>query len=131
MPALTKTQEFLDTQTALARWYALERTQPAAIELRDDVRFFNKLAAEVRKITVTEEQASQTAEQAVRQFFSEGLAAGEVLDIFAVADKDHPEISVLSDEFSTQSPSHGSLDLVHFGGVREHSQCRFGDASSK
>ena len=47
-----KTQEFLDTHTALARWYALARTQPAAIELRDDIGFFNKLAAEVRKITV-------------------------------------------------------------------------------
>jgi hypothetical protein len=35
----------------------------------------------------------------VRQFFSEGLAAGEVLDIFGIADKNRPEISVLSDEF--------------------------------
>jgi len=93
------TQQFLDTHTALARWYALARTQPAATELRDDVRFFNKLAAEVRKITLPDAQASQAAEQAVRQFFSEGLAAGEVLDIFGIADKDRPEISVLSDEF--------------------------------
>ena len=44
-------------------------------------------------------QASHAAEQAVRQFFSEGLAAGEVIDIFGIADKDRPEISVLSDEF--------------------------------
>ena len=34
----------------------------------------------------------------MRQFFSEGLA-GEVVDIFGIADKDRPEISVLSDEF--------------------------------
>jgi type I restriction enzyme R subunit len=94
-----KTQEFLDTQAALARWYALARTQPAAIELRDDVGFFNKLAAETRKIAVPDAQASPAAEQAVRQFFSEGLAAGEVLDIFGLADKDRPEISVLSDDF--------------------------------
>ena len=30
---------------------------------------------------------------------SEGLAAGEIVDVLAVADKDRPEISVLSDEF--------------------------------
>jgi len=30
---------------------------------------------------------------------SEGLAAGEVIDVLAVADRDRPEISVLSDEF--------------------------------
>jgi type I restriction enzyme, R subunit len=94
-----KAQEFLDVHAALARWYALARTQQAAIELRDDVGFFNKLAAEVRKITVPQSQASQAAEQAVRQFFSEGLAAGEVLDVFGIAGRDRPEISVLSDEF--------------------------------
>jgi type I restriction enzyme R subunit len=30
---------------------------------------------------------------------SEGLAAGEVIDVLAVADRDRPEISVLSDDF--------------------------------
>ena len=30
---------------------------------------------------------------------SEGLAAGEIVDVLAVADEDRPEISVLSDEF--------------------------------
>jgi type I restriction enzyme R subunit len=94
-----KTQEFLDSQATLARWYALARTDKAAIELRDDIGFFNKVAAEVRKVTVPDAQASPAAEQAVRQFFSEGLAAGDVIDIFGVADKDRPEISVLSDEF--------------------------------
>lgn len=94
-----KAQGFLDVHAALTRWYALASTQPAAIELRDDIGFFNKLAAEVRKITVPQAQASQAAEQAVRQFFSDGLAAGEVLDVLEMAEKDRPEISVLSDEF--------------------------------
>ena len=53
----------------------------------------------VPRFTVTDVQASHAAEQAVRQFFSEGLAAGDVIDIFGIADKDRPEISVLSDEF--------------------------------
>jgi type I restriction enzyme R subunit len=94
-----RTLEFLDAQTALASWYALARTQPAAIELREEVGFFNKLAAELRKITTPAAQASQAAEQAVRQFMSEGLAAGEIVDVLAVAEQDRPEISVLSDEF--------------------------------
>jgi type I restriction enzyme R subunit len=94
-----RTREFLDAQAALVSWYTLARTQPAAIELRDEVGFFNKLAAELRKITSPDAQASPAAEQAVRQFMSEGLAAGEIVDVLAVADKDRPEISVLSDEF--------------------------------
>ncbi len=94
-----RVREFLDAQTQLASWYALARTQPAVIELREEIGFFNKLAAEVRKITTPDAQASPAAEQAVRQFMSEGLAAGEIVDVLAVADQDRPEISVLSDEF--------------------------------
>src|SRR6185312_12953816 len=94
-----RTNAFLDAQKELASWYALARTQPAVLELREEVKFFNTLAAEVRKITATGLQVSPAAEQAVRQFMSEGLAAGEIVDVLAVADKDRPEISVLSDEF--------------------------------
>ncbi len=94
-----RAREFLDVQTALARWYALARTERAALELRDEVGFFNQLGGALRKITAPSDQASKEAEQAVRQFFSEGLAAGEVLDVLAIADKDRPELSVLSDEF--------------------------------
>ena len=94
-----RSQDFLDTQAALVRWYALARTQPAALELRDEVGFFNRLAAEVRKIAIPVAQASKEAEQAVRQFMSEGLGAGEVVDVLGLADQDRPELSVLSDEF--------------------------------
>lgn len=93
------TQPFLDAQAALRRWYALARTEPAAIAIRDEVALFNMLSVEIRKITTPDVQASHAAEQAVKQFFSEGLAAGEIVDVFAVADKDRPELSVLSDEF--------------------------------
>jgi type I restriction enzyme R subunit len=92
-------RDFLNAQAALARWYALARTQPAALELRGDVGFLNRLATEIRKIAAPEAQASPEAEQVVKQFFSEGLSAGEVVDILDVADKDRPEVSVLSDEF--------------------------------
>lgn len=53
----------------------------------------------MRNITTPDAQASPAAKQAVRQFFSEGLTAGAVLDFFGLADKDRPQISVLSDEF--------------------------------
>ena len=94
-----RSRELLDQQAALACWYALSRTQPAAIELRGEIDFFARLAAVVRQITAPAAQASPAAEQAVRQFMSEGLAAGEVVDVLAVADRDRPEISVLSDDF--------------------------------
>jgi type I restriction enzyme R subunit len=97
-----RVHEFLDAQAALASWFALARTQPAVIELRDEIGFFNRLAAEVRKIAVPEVQASKEAEQAVRQFMSEGLAAGEVKEILDLA-RDGG-LSVLTDEFLDSLP---------------------------
>jgi type I restriction enzyme, R subunit len=97
-------REFLDAQAALASWFALARTQPAVIDLREEVGFFNRLAAEVRKIAVPEAQASKEAEQAVRQFMSEGLAAGEVVDVLGLTDEGRAELSVLSDEFLDSLP---------------------------
>ena len=38
----------------------------------------------------------------MRQFVSEGLAAGEVIDVFNLAGEDRPEVSILSDEFLDQ-----------------------------
>ena len=44
-------------------------------------------------------QASPQAEQAIRQFMSEGLAAGDIVETLQIAEQDRPDISVLSDEF--------------------------------
>jgi type I restriction enzyme R subunit len=95
----TMTKAYLDEQAALAKWYSLVRTEPQVIAVKTQVGFLNVLAGAVRKYTPPTGQASATAEQAVRQFFSDGLAAGEIVDVFGLADKDRPELSVLSDDF--------------------------------
>jgi type I restriction enzyme R subunit len=92
-------KRFLTEQAALDKWFKLVSPHEPALELEDDVSFFRDVARSVRKYTPPEGQASPEAEQAVRQFFSEGLAAGEVVDIFGIAGEERPEISILSDEF--------------------------------
>jgi type I restriction enzyme R subunit len=61
--------------------------------------FFAAAAGIIRKIERTGVDPSANAEQAVKQFFSEGLAAGEVIDVVALAGEDRPNLSVLSDDF--------------------------------
>jgi type I restriction enzyme R subunit len=92
-------RRFVKEHALFARWLALVRPHAAALELQDDAEFFAAVAHSVQKYTPIDEQASKEAEQVVRQFFSEGLAAGEVVDIFEIAGKDRPEVSILSDEF--------------------------------
>jgi type I restriction enzyme R subunit len=99
MESEERIRELLDEHATLARFYALVATQKAAIELREEIAWFSELAAAVRKVASVQAQASPAAEQAVRQFFSEGLAAGEIADALALADGERPDISILSDEF--------------------------------
>jgi type I restriction enzyme, R subunit len=93
------TKRFLAEQLAFAKLFALVNPDPAAEELRADAGFFADLARSVRKYTPPEGEPSETARQAVRQVFSEGLAAGEIVDVFGLSDDERPEISILSDEF--------------------------------
>ena len=99
MASKERIREYVAEQATLARFYSLVATQPAAIELREEVAFFGELARAVRKIATPEAQASPAAEQALRQFFSEGLAAGEVAEALELAADERPDISILSDEF--------------------------------
>jgi len=93
------TRRFLTEHAAFAKLFALVSPDPAAAAVADDAGFFSDVARAARKLAPPEHQPTEAAQQAVKQFFSEGLAAGEVVDILAVADKDRPEISILSDEF--------------------------------
>jgi type I restriction enzyme R subunit len=92
-------KRFLREYGLFARLFKLLRANAAAIEIADDEEFFRKIAGAVMKISPPVGQVSPEAEQAVRQFVSEGLSAGEVIDVFELAGEERPEISILSDEF--------------------------------
>jgi type I restriction enzyme R subunit len=93
------TKRFLAEQNLFARWYKLVRPHEPAIAMGDDAEFFAAVAGAARKLSASGGTADPAAEQAVKQFLSEGLAAGEVVDVFALMGDDRPELSVLSDEF--------------------------------
>ncbi len=94
-----ETKRFLKEQATFAKFFSLAFTTPEAQAIADDAAFFSDVARSVRKYTAPEGEASDDAKQAIKQFFSEGLAAGEVIDIFGLAGEERPELSVLSDEF--------------------------------
>jgi len=94
---------YLDEQTQYSKWFALVSPNPPSVEQRYDHDFFATVA-KVLRLALAKESAdgaapSPQAEQAVKQFFSGGLAGGEIIDIFEVAGQQRPEISVLSDDF--------------------------------
>jgi type I restriction enzyme R subunit len=92
-------KRYLTECALLVRWFKLVNPNQAAVAMAGDVEFFGGLALAITKRPDRAGQPSDAASQAVKQFFSEGLAAGEVVDVFAFAGDDRPEISILSDEF--------------------------------
>jgi type I restriction enzyme R subunit len=96
-------KRFLDEQAQYAKWFALVSPNEPSVEQRYDHDFFASVAKLVRAARASSSKSnggvSQDARQAVEQFFSDGLAGGEIIDVFEMAGEDRPEISVLSDEF--------------------------------
>jgi type I restriction enzyme, R subunit len=92
-------KRFLKQQGLFQRWFALVSPHPPAREFQVDAEFLGAAAGLIRKTERSDADASANAEQAVKQFFSEGLAAGEVIDVLGLAEQDRPNLSVLSDDF--------------------------------
>ncbi len=86
--------------TDLSKAFALAVPHEKAIAIRDEVGLFQAIRSSLVKATVTESEKSQTEmESALRQLVSRAVASTEVVDIFAAAGLERPDISILSDEF--------------------------------
>ena len=97
-------RRYLDEQRRYAQWFALVSPNEPSVAQRYDHDFFATVASWLRAASVGRQGGDATgpsgeARQAVEQFFSEGLAGGEIVDVFEMAGEERPEISVLSDEF--------------------------------
>ncbi len=86
--------------TALSQAFALAVPAEEAIGIRDDLAFFQALRAVMVKGDPDFGGGTQEdLEFAIRQLVSKSVDSGEVVDIFAAAGLDKPDISILSDEF--------------------------------
>ncbi len=83
----------------LSQAFALAVPHPKTMRIRDDVGFFQTVRAALLKRPDAEARPEEELDLAVRQIISRAVASEGVLDIFAAAGLDKPDISVLSDEF--------------------------------
>ena len=83
----------------LSQAFALAVPHPFTVEIRDDAAFFQAVRAALVKRTPGGRAPGEALDHAVRQILSRAVIAEGVMDIFAAAGLDRPDISVLSDEF--------------------------------
>ena len=89
----------LNEVTALSKAFSLVVPHERAIEIRDDVAFFQAVRGVLAKLTAREETQSEAADFAIKQLVSKAVVPEGVVDIFAAAGLEKPDISILSDEF--------------------------------
>ena len=83
----------------LSQAFALAVPHEVTLRIRDDVGFFQAVRAALSKRTVTDARPEEELDLAVRQIISRAVASEGVMDVFAAAGLEKPDISVLSDEF--------------------------------
>ena len=92
-------ERWLNGVRELSQAFALAVPHAETTRIRDDVAFFQAVRAALSKQAGPDPRSEEALDLAVRQIISEAVASEGVLDIFAAAGLDKPDISVLSDEF--------------------------------
>ncbi|MGB9937402.1 MAG: type I restriction endonuclease subunit R [Methanobacterium sp.] len=83
----------------LSKAFSLAVPHKKAIEIRDDVGFFQAIKANFAKFDEYQPRPGGDVDSAIRQIVSDVIVSDEVIDIFDVAGIKKPDISILSDEF--------------------------------
>ena len=92
-------ERYLQAVRDLAQAFALAVPHPDALDIRDDVAFFQAISAQLAKRAPGESRSDEDLDSAIRQIVSGAIASEGVSDIFADVGLDKPDISVLSDDF--------------------------------
>ena len=92
-------QRCLDAVRELSQAFALAVPHDETKRIRDDVGFFQDVRVALLKKAASDARPEEELDFAVRQIISQAVASEGVMDIFAAAGLQKPDISVLSDEF--------------------------------
>ena len=83
----------------LSQAFALSIPHQKAMSIRDDLDFFQTVQAALAKRAPGSAKPENEVDHAIRQIISRAIAPDGVVDIFAAAGLNKPDVSILSDEF--------------------------------
>jgi type I restriction enzyme, R subunit len=90
---------YLSAVRELSQAFALAVPHEAALNIRDDVAFFQSVRAVLAKRAPSDARPEEDIDRAVRKIISRAVTPEGVVDIFAAAGLAKPDISILSEEF--------------------------------
>jgi len=92
-------ERYLQHVSELSKSFSLAVPHEKALEIRDDVGFFQAVRAAIIKTTVSEGRPQEQLDTAVKQILSKAVVPSGVIDVYSVLGLEKPVISILSPEF--------------------------------
>lgn len=93
-------KRFVDEVTALSRAFAIAIPHEQALDVKDEVSFFQAVKARLSKFDITGSgRTDDEIETTIRQVIDKALVTEKVIDIFDAAGIKKPDISILSEDF--------------------------------
>ncbi|SMF96574.1 type I restriction enzyme, R subunit [Methylomagnum ishizawai] len=92
-------KRFSDCVLALSKAFALCASLDEAAEYREEIAFFQAIRAVLSKGDPAKKLDDDAKEHALRQIISKAVVSDEVIDIFAAAGLNKPDVGILSETF--------------------------------
>ena len=93
-------KRFVNEVNALSKAFAIAIPHDKAMDIKDEVSFFQAVKARLCKFDATSSgRTSEEIETTIRQVVDKALVSEQVVDIFDAAGIKRPDISILSEEF--------------------------------
>ncbi|WP_091397320.1 type I restriction endonuclease subunit R [Arachidicoccus rhizosphaerae] len=93
-------KRFINEVTALSKAFAIAIPHEQAMDVKEEVSFFQAVKARLAKFDGTGSgKTNEEIETTIRQVIDKALVSEDVIDVFDAAGIKRPDISILSDEF--------------------------------
>ena len=93
-------KRFVNEVTALSKAFAIAIPHEQAMDVKDEVAFFQAVKARLIKFDATASgRSDEEIETTIRQVIDQALVSEQVIDVFDAAGIKKPDISILSEEF--------------------------------
>lgn len=107
-------KRYINEVTALSQAFSIAIPHQQAMDVKDEVSFFQAVKARLAKFDSTGTgKSDEEIETAIRQVIDKALVTEQVIDVFDAAGIKKPDISILSEEFllEVQNMEHKNLAL--------------------
>ncbi|KAF3981363.1 MAG: type I restriction endonuclease subunit R [Methylococcales symbiont of Hymedesmia sp. n. MRB-2018] len=93
-------KRFINEVTALSKAFAIAIPHDQAMDVKEEIAFFQAVKARLLKFNATDSgRSDEEIETTIRQVIDKALVSEQVIDVFDAAGIKKPDISILSEEF--------------------------------